>query len=176
MSSNYITRADIENEVGIDNVFVWADLDNTQDAVKIAARIQRAIDVASDYVDDRLRTSVYAVPLTSVGGTLYSFNSIVARFAASWLYGSRGLRDGDKTADRVKAFREDAQTELEELLSGKIHIAAVRRTVGGVEIPRVGGGVRFPFSVLRGEGFNGWPAGVPSADGQNAGAFSASWT
>ena len=150
--SRYITRSDIEEQVGADNCTYWADLDGTQDAVKIEARITKAIAYAEDFIDDRFRATQYAVPLTAQGGTLNALFCEVARFAAYWLYTSRGTLDNDNVTQKMTRMRDDALAEFNRYLDGSARLAAARNPGSGGGAPKVAGGPKFANSVARAEG------------------------
>ena len=78
----YCQRSDVEDIFGVANVARWADLDNDQDATKIANRISRAIVWATAEMEDRLRNGPYQVPLTGTSATVVD---LCAKLAGVWL-------------------------------------------------------------------------------------------
>ena len=91
---SYITRSNIEDIFGIENIKTWADLQNNGDATSISTRITGAITYTQAEVDDRLRGSAYTVPLSEP--TVQSLIDIAARIAGYWLWLSRGIDDEGK--------------------------------------------------------------------------------
>lgn len=140
------------------------------------ARVDYCISRACDETDDRFRQSVYLVPFQPANGTLNYFFGLAAQLAGVQLYESRGLRDAGGNKDRMSAIYDKVMEDFNAYLSGERHLAAARRPIGGVEVPRVAGGIRFAYSVARGEGSQPWgPGGAGSADGQRIGPNQGSW-
>lgn len=123
--SAYCTRSDIEDAFGVTNVSKWADLDDDQDAGKIAARITRAIAEASSIVDTKLRRSVYVVPVERAEGEDDydpGFVNVVATLAGVWLYEARGVQDFDpdtgRATHRLAFNKKEAHNYLRGLVAG----------------------------------------------------------
>ena len=135
---NYCTYADIESLFGPANISKWADLDNDQNDDTIAARIARAIIVASAQIDDRLRNGPYALPII---GDLPTIVNLAAALAGVWLYESRGVQDFSPDSGfpvhRLRWHREQSERTLRELLAGTLRIDA----------PMVGRGTTSPIVV-----------------------------
>jgi hypothetical protein len=127
----YCDRGDIEDIFGIENVKVWADLDNDHDVVKIAARIVVAIDKATEWIDDHLRDSIYTIPLVAEdGGNLpATVIDMCATRAGVWLYEARGVQDFDSETGtplhRLGWHRKNADRTMLKILSEQITIACV---------------------------------------------------
>lgn len=125
--SRYAERVDIEFIFGADNVKKWADLDNDENDVKIANRIDEALNLATVYIDDRLRGGPYKIPFTTEGDGSSSSHTNVprqildacARYAGVKLYESRGITDFNREAE-----------EVDHQLSP--HIIAVKRFLNNV--------------------------------------------
>lgn len=185
----YIQRSDLEQSFGVENIRIWGDLSDAYNGqlpatdpiniaaeVMIQARIDYMIARAEDEVTDRFRQSAYLIPFQPYNGTLNFFFGIISQMAGVALFESRGLRNKGDTSDRMKALYDKAIADLDAILAGERHIAAARRPIGGVEVPRVAGGIRFPYSVARGEGSQPWGLmGPGSADGQRSGPNQGSW-
>ena len=130
----YCTRADIEDRFGVENVKLWADLDSDKHSYKILKRIWRAIEDSYNEINDVLRGSVYAVPLTTTSGAIPSYaKRLCAILAGVWLYESRGVQDfspetGEST-HRLSFHKNVAERMLQELRKGRIDLDATR-TVG----------------------------------------------
>lgn len=121
--ADYCTRADIEDLFGAVNVAKWADLDSGQDADTIAARIVRAIAVASARIDDRLRDGPYVLPINGDPPTLVN---LCASLAGLWLYESRGVQDVSAETGmpmhRLRWFSEQAEKTLKDLRAGVLRL------------------------------------------------------
>lgn len=128
---SYCTRSDIEDLFGPLNVAKWADLDNSQVAAAIAARIERAIAVATARIDDRLRGGPYVLPISGSPATLVN---LCAQLAGVWLYESRGAQDfSPETGLPVHRLRwhvEQAEKTLREILSGVVRLDAAETRKG----------------------------------------------
>ena len=129
--SDYCTRDDIEDLFGVENVKKWADLDGDGNAVSIAARIARAIVVASAHIDDRLRGGPYVLPVAGSPATLVD---LAAALAGIWLYEARGVEDYDEATgeirDKVNARRKRAEKTLRDIRSGAIRLDATLANTG----------------------------------------------
>jgi len=112
----YIDRADIEGRFGIENVRLWADVDNDQNPTNVAARIALSITVAQAEVDDRLRGGPIAVPLAEPPPIMIV--NVCASLAAVWLYENRGSKDVDpdgRPVHKLKAVSTRAHAELRSI-------------------------------------------------------------
>jgi galactitol-specific phosphotransferase system IIB component len=123
MSSSYCTQANIETVYGANNVAKWADIDNDANATTKSTRITYAIDVASEEIDDVLRTSPVRIPIvTAAGATPKTIEHIAAVLAGLWLYEGRGAEDYNRqgTIRHGHAWRRVwARRYLEDIASGK---------------------------------------------------------
>ncbi len=121
----YCQRSDVEDVFGVVNVARWADLDNDQDATKIANRINRAIVWATAEMEDRLRNGPYQVPLTGTSATVVD---LCAKLAGVWLYESRGTQDFNTETGqpyhRLQYARQYVETALAEIRAGKRRLDA----------------------------------------------------
>lgn len=130
MSSDYCEKSDIADVVGNTNLEAWADISNSEDAAEITARINRAIDVASDEIDDAMRTSPYLIPLvTAAGITPTVIVDIAAKLAGVWLYDPRGSEDWDRETGKplhsLSPVKAEAEKKLEDIRTGKKRIDAL---------------------------------------------------
>ncbi len=128
--SSYCDRDDIEQEFGTDNVSKFADLDNDVDATKIAARIARAIVIASEKVDDVARVSSYTIPLANqAGNTPTTIEHLSATLAGIWLYEARGSMnfhpDTGRPGHQYLWKKEWVEEQLEKIRDRKIKIDAM---------------------------------------------------
>ena len=117
--STYCTQANIEATYGVTNVQTWAKLESGYSAAQITARIDRAIAVASEDIDDTLRFAGFEVPcVDGSGATPTTIEQLCADLAGVWLYESRGVVDIDKAGQpihKLQYFAERAQRRLEEI-------------------------------------------------------------
>lgn len=105
MSSTYCDRADIEARYGETNVDEWADLDNSDTSADITARINAAIAMAGDVIDDALRGSRYIVPLVDIdGNTPNSITDLAAHYAGAWLHNLRDHEDGNEKSAKTMVW------------------------------------------------------------------------
>ena len=130
MSSAYCEKSNIVDCFGNTNVTQWADIDNDGSAVTIAARIARAIDVASDDIDDALRSGPYSIPITTPTGTTPTvIVDIAAKLAGVWLYQSRGAEDTTQGPGQplhmLSSVKGEAHLALANIRTGKIRLNAL---------------------------------------------------
>lgn len=127
--SSYCDRDDIEAVFGVDNVELYADLDNDDDSGKITARIAQAISVASEEIDDLMRGLHYRLPLATAGGTTpTSIANLAAHLAGLWLYESRGAVDLDREGSpvhRLRYLREWTDRVINDIQSGRRKLDAM---------------------------------------------------
>lgn len=90
----YCERTDIELAFGVVNVAIWADVDNNKDADSIAARIDWAIEQASDEFDNKTRATPIQAKLADPAPPMVV--RMVAYLAGVLLYESRGVTDMDE--------------------------------------------------------------------------------
>ncbi len=134
MSSDYCSRSDIEATYGTTNVAEWADMDGDEDAAAILTRINRAIEIASEDIDDLIRGSSlsYGIPIADKdGNTPTTIEELCAVKAGIWLYHALGQYDQNRqTGTRISRllWRERwADKVLDEILQGKRHLLNVKR-------------------------------------------------
>jgi hypothetical protein len=131
----YPTRGDVEAVFGVENVKKWADLDDDQDEIKIAARILWARQEASDEIDDRIRCGPYVVPFESPYPRQVVRRSAI--LAGVILYDSRGATDmdvNDEPMHRLSPMRKQVEKWLSQILAGRVKFSGVSRAT---EIPKV---------------------------------------
>ena len=105
-----ITKTDIEDKFGIENVLVWSDLENT--GTIDLARISRAINYAEARINDELRNGPYAIPLVPNGpNSLIVIVDIAAVIAGWWLLDRSSLRD-ENALNRIKDQKDEAIDDL----------------------------------------------------------------
>jgi len=125
--STYCTKSQIEDIFGATSIADFADIDNDESAVTIAARIARAIAVASEQVDDAMRRSVYTLPLTSsADATPLVIVDIAAKLAGCWLYEARGIENFQgQPVNQLATVKETALKDLAEIAAGTRRIDAL---------------------------------------------------
>ena len=125
--STYCTKSQIEDIFGATSIADFADIDNDESAVTIAARIARAIAVASEQVDDAMRQSVYTLPLTSsADATPLVIVDIAAKLAGCWLYEARGIENFQgQPVNQLATVKETALKDLAEIAAGTRRIDAL---------------------------------------------------
>ena len=127
---SYAIQTDIENVFGVQNVAQWSNLDNVSPGAD-TGRITVALNLAEEYVNNRLRNSIYVVPLqirgNAAGATMYMITDMVARWAGCWLYESRGMADNqsdsgelDPTGNSISRHRRYVDRMLDQIRNGKI--------------------------------------------------------
>jgi hypothetical protein len=125
MSNDYCVKSDIVDIFGVKNIEKWADIDNDSNAVTIAARIARAIDVASDDIDDQLRQSSHLIPISTPAGTTpTAIVDIAAKLAGVWIYEARGTEDS-KGIHRLSSVKGEAHLTLANIRTGKTRLNAL---------------------------------------------------
>lgn len=117
----YSDRDGLELKWGKENISRWADADNKGNVTVSAARIERFLTRASDYVDDRLR-NLYAVPFASPYPS--AIVDLCETLAGVMLYTSpRGLVDGESQSDQMQFHRDEVERLLLEICSGQRKLA-----------------------------------------------------
>lgn len=119
---SYCVRTDLENIYGAVNIQKWADIDNDGVSTKIDARINWALQLSYDYVNNKLEGGPYAVPLT---GSYPMIITCQAQLATGYLYESRGLTNYDpdgKPIHQLKQGMDWANNILLQLRGGTIRI------------------------------------------------------
>jgi hypothetical protein len=126
----YCTKAGIEAIYGVTNVATWADMDEDEDATKIAARIALAISVADAEIDDFARLIEKIIPLADADGTTpVTITNLAGTMAGIWLYEARGSQDFDQKTGapyhRLAFKLEWVQRVLDQLRTGRRKIDAL---------------------------------------------------
>jgi hypothetical protein len=125
----YANRTELELMFGKNNIEEWADLDGDKSDATIASRIAAALDYADGEINSRLRMTMYTLPLVKRNTTSTVPREIVdiaKRFAAVWLYESRGVREIDpetgRPVHRLFWQKEHANEMLNEIASFVRHL------------------------------------------------------
>lgn len=128
----YCIQADIELIFGTTNVSAadgWADINKDANATTISDRIDQAIAVASERIDDVLRLSPYGAAYTNAAGTQsVTITDLAAKLAGIWLYETKGAYDMDpqsrRPIHRFGFMKRDAERRLREIREGLVRIDA----------------------------------------------------
>lgn len=103
---------------GANNIQKWADVDNDEDAIKIAARIAWALTQATTRVDAMLSTGRYTSYLDDP-----LVEDLVARLAGVLLYDSRGITDAEDDENPVSKHQAYVDTTLRRIQSGTLKLS-----------------------------------------------------
>jgi len=126
------TWPDGAGETVVDGEVTWTAVID-----KVAVRVLKALKVTAGRIDDHLRSSVYAVPLTATGEEMSeTVINLNATMAGVWLYEKRGIEDMDPDTGipihRLSWHKKEARRVLKEILSGQIEIACVKDATDGI--------------------------------------------
>lgn len=127
--STYCTQSQIEDVFGIENVKQWSDLDNSGATNK--DRIERAIEVVSERIDDVVRITNYKIPLADEDAAIsVSLSDLAATMAGIWLYEARGSQDFNpqtgEVAHRLEFKRQRAEQMLNDIRDQRIRLNALK--------------------------------------------------
>jgi len=119
----YASRTDVEAFFAAADLAVWADRDNDQSLVKIAANIASALTSATDDIDDHLRGGPYTIPFTTVPTMIVD---LCRKLAGCLLYSSRGAQDTNEATgeamDRLAPIRREVYRKLGNIRAGNIRM------------------------------------------------------
>jgi phage gp36-like protein len=102
---------------GADNTRQWADADNDNDPVKIAARISWASNEARMYIEGRL-SSRYKVPFEIIPTAV--INLIIMQTGIELYRAPRGLVDGDQATAQINSIALRVEDRLDKMLAGQL--------------------------------------------------------
>jgi len=126
---SYGSAGGIEQKFGKVNADKWADLDNDDDLVKIAARKAAALEFASAEIDCSLADTHYRKPFqTSSGGVPNVITDLTNTLAGCWLKDPRGQTTFDERGSPVDSLswhRTRAKQILEQINDGGITLDAI---------------------------------------------------
>ncbi len=105
---SYVSKSDIENVFGVDNIAVWSNLAGGTDAD--TARITLAIGYAENIVEDSFRGGKYALPFNPIPNVVVDW---CAKLAGIWLFLCRPLYSRDK--ESAEGFLNVRDTVFEEI-------------------------------------------------------------
>lgn len=123
---------DLNNMFGRDNVFQWADLDNSEDQYSVAKRLAWAIRSATR--DAIARLSGGPVNPAKLTGVPEPLRIAVTRMAGVLLYESRGVFDSadEMGVHRLRRHEELANKFFNKVAAGQIRLACHVRMSPGV--------------------------------------------
>ncbi len=128
-----ITKNDIEDRFGIENVALWSQMGNRQ-ATDNKKRIDESIVQGVAFVEDRFRCSKYALPLTGPSGLPAKVKDWMAKAAGIWLWENRGRREGtegEASKDAEMAATEaKIEQQIDSYLAGSRELPANLTTTG----------------------------------------------
>lgn len=133
-----VDRTLLELRFGVRNIFIWADLDNDENATTIAARIDRAINFGTEDAYDRMRGGPIKVPIS--GLIPFSLANHVAGLAGVWLYTNRGINDVNddgKGFHRLARIEKDSIEYFLKIRAGVIRLNIESQPEQSVWIPQV---------------------------------------
>lgn len=111
----YADRARMELVFGRDNVKKWADANNNLQEAEITARIDWALQAATDDIDSRLLLGYQTIPFATIPNLIID---LTAKLAGAMLYvAPRGMVDVD---DSVFALREEIEETIRRIQAGQI--------------------------------------------------------
>lgn len=115
--TNDVVQADLESAYGSVNIAKWADPNNTQSAVVIAARVTWSIELAADYINGRLVHSGYDVPFEDVPELIVK---LTAMQAGMLLYDTRRVVSDER--DQVSAQRKMIDSYIRQIMRGQLKL------------------------------------------------------
>jgi len=139
----YIDQSDVENYFGESNVAKWSNVEN-DDAGANATKIADSISVGEEYVEDRFRGSLYAVPFIATGSAIPSvLKRWMVIFAGADLYEARGLQDeasedADEEQNKISRLKTRADENMGAYLAGQRRFALQKAANVDVTAPAGG--------------------------------------
>jgi len=113
--SSYVTKDDLEDIFGKDNIATWSNLDGEADADTV--RIDRAIAVAEEDVENRFRDGKYALPFNPIPLVVKDW---CARLAGIWLFENRpGYNKNEEEKEGFEDMRDSIDRQVEAYTSGQ---------------------------------------------------------
>lgn len=130
--STYCVLSDIESTFGVTNVERWAKLQDSYTAGQITTRVNRAIAIASEDIDDSLRAAGIETPCVDESdATPTTIVQICADLAGVWLYESRGVDDVDRSGNarhKLIYHANRAHTRLDRIADRTLKINIISNT------------------------------------------------
>lgn len=129
----YAARTDIELIFGKANVKRWADVDNVGSEATIELRVDWALELATEQIENRIRFAAYELPIEELPLELVD---CCARLAGVLLYESRGFEDSEDSdgTHKLIGHRKQAMRFIGSVSSGRVVLAGTRITSGGPSV------------------------------------------
>jgi len=126
----YVSKADLENVFGKDNIATWSNLDGEAGADE--ARIATAIAVAEEDIENRFRDGRYAIPFSPIPLVVKDW---CARLAGIWLFENRpGFNKSDEEKEGFEDVRDIIDREIEAYTSGQRRLACTLVDSGNKQV------------------------------------------
>ena len=125
MTTPYCEDEDLYLAFGEANVRKWGDVDNTDSAESIDARLLWARESATEWIDDRLRNGPYEIPFTAGSGEELprSIVRMTAYLTGSILYEARGLIDmGDDKENSLRWAEKKVESWCRDIIARRIRL------------------------------------------------------
>lgn len=151
---SYAVRSDLENIYGTKNITRWADIENTGNVQTIDAKINWALELSYDFVNNKLFGGPYNTPLQ---GRYPMIVTAQAHLAAVYIYEARGVTNTDEQGNPVHQLEQSkkwAENILLQIRGGTIRLAnALAVDLAGTIVPKA-----IQSSYRRPYGYGvGWP-------------------
>ena len=132
------TQSDLENMFGVDNIRLWADVNNDNATQSIEDRIDWAFNEARIYISGRLAVKYDISIFVTYPEAVFS---LICKRAGIELYSRpRGLVDGDAAAAVIAATSLEVETRLEQILADQFRLIDLpSETVGMPGVNNSGG-------------------------------------
>ena len=132
----YAQQVDLEDTWGEDNIITWSNRDNTTQTAN-TVRIEKALDLADEWIDDQFRGGRYQIPFSPAGSALpATIREWATIYAGTWLYRTRGLRSTDKK-DKVMEVLKITETEMQQYKTGAQRRLNVRLSATEPDAPSI---------------------------------------
>lgn len=118
-----ITRSDLNNVFGSDNVSAWADLNNNGTNAEILARIEWAAGLALADVRSRIATLSYKWDEVSADAQVVHAQVLKAGLL---LYGNRAVSDEENRPNPMRVHAREYENFFKDLSVGKVALTAER--------------------------------------------------
>lgn len=118
-----VVRADLNAAFGALNITKWADMSNNRDDTEIAARVDYAINLATEDVKARLRLLSYDVDTALA---LPLIEHAICLKAGDILYAPRSVSDEDADKDLMSIHRKTYMVFFKQLSAGQLDLGIDR--------------------------------------------------
>jgi len=123
----YSSKAELDNLFGINNVNIWADLDNTKNSTAKRARMIAMMVKADSIIDAKLRDGPYKVPF--VPPYPRTIINLSTRLAGFLLYEHRGITDSAEQKHELNWHGDYVDKVINWILSRKWRLDYALSTV-----------------------------------------------